>query len=143
MLYIHVLLLMLSSEVGTGAMVVQECTASAPTAAEQSARRDAVKTARIINSAQANQPGRLDGKYLSQIDLHAALLRQRERGGDPFLSRLNFSPDAPVFDAWTLKLDLTPTGYWFIIKNPNDPCVFAVISNEQGSIFTTQPLGVR
>lgn len=41
---------------------------------------------------------------------------------------------------WTLTLDLTPQGYWFMIKDKTDPCGFAFVSNQDGLIFEAQPI---
>ena len=103
---------------------VRECIPGQPTAEQQQARRNAIRVARMINSAQANQPGRLSGKYLSQDELQAAFLKQVSLGADPFTRALNFSPGAQLMEDWSLKLDVTQGGYWFMIHDAKDPCGF-------------------
>ena len=36
-----------------------------------------------------------------------------------------------AFPQWKLTLDVTESGYWFMIKDTADPCGFAFISNRQ------------
>jgi hypothetical protein len=79
----------------------QECVPGPATAEQQLARRDGIRVARMINSAQANQPGRVSGKYFTQTDLQAAFLKQLSAGADPFMSRLNFTPGAQLFEGWS------------------------------------------
>jgi hypothetical protein len=31
-------------------------------------------------------------------------------------------------------------GYWFIIKDTTDPCQFALVSNQEGIIYTAHPI---
>lgn len=39
-----------------------------------------------------------------------------------------------------LTLNKTDNGYWFMIKDKTDPCGFAFISNQQGLIYTAEPI---
>lgn len=126
--------------VASGPPPTQECRPTTLTTEQQQARRNAIRVARMINSVQANQPGRLNGKFLSQAELHAAHVKQVSLGADPFIAALNFTPGSQLMENWSLKLDVTPNGYWFIIHNDNDPCGFSVVSNEQGVIFTAEPI---
>jgi hypothetical protein len=118
----------------------QDCGAGLATAEQQEGQRNAIRVARMINSAQANQPGRVSGQYLSHADLQASFLRQPAFGLDPFTKSLNFSQGAQLFSGWSLKLDVTLAGYWFMIRSENNPCGFSVISNEQGVILTAEPI---
>jgi hypothetical protein len=45
-----------------------------------------------------------------------------------------------VIPGWQLTLDKTERGYWFMIKDKTDPCGFAYVSNQQGTIFTAEPI---
>lgn len=38
--------------------------------------------------------------------------------------------------AWSVRSD----GYWFMVKDKQDPCGRAYISNQKGLIFEAQPL---
>jgi hypothetical protein len=45
-----------------------------------------------------------------------------------------------VIPGWQLTLDRTEGGYWFMIKGKTDPCGLAFVSNQQGVIFTAEPI---
>ena len=45
-----------------------------------------------------------------------------------------------AFPQWKLTLDVTESGYWFMIKDTADPCGFAFISNQAGVIFSAEPI---
>lgn len=103
---------------------------------EQERRRDALVAARIINTLQANQPGARAGRYLDIAGLQAAAADK------PLLVRipLLFIPDAELLPGFALKLGITESGYWFMIKDKTDPCGFAYVSNEQGVIYRSEPI---
>ena len=55
-------------------------------------------------------------------------------------SRISLDPGTDILPNWELKLDVTPTGYWFMIRDKIDSCGFAFISNQAGVIFTAEPI---
>lgn len=95
-------------------------------------RREALGAARFINTLQAQQPGAAQKRYLAHEALAAA------SPGSP--ARFNLTPGESIVAGWRLVLDVTPKGYWFAITDTSDPCGFRYISNEQGIIFTAQPI---
>ena len=50
------------------------------------------------------------------------------------------TPGDNIVAGWQLALDVTPRGYWFAITDATDACGFRYISNEQGLIFTAEPI---
>ena len=100
-----------------------------------------VQLTRTINNLQANQPGARIKKYLQQQDLGTSPFAARQTGRSAeFLKGLNFTPGADLSPGWELTLDLTSTGYWFMIKDKTDPCGLGFISNQDGLIFDARPL---
>src|SRR5687767_2693663 len=80
----------------------QPCGADRTLTAEQKARRtEAVGLARRINSLQVSQPGAQQNKYLSQQDLGLQVPAGLE-----------------------VKLDVTATGYWFMVMNRTEGWAF-------------------
>lgn len=111
----------------------QQCLhASAESPDQANRRREALSAARLVNTLQANQPGAAQRQYMKQEDLGAAA------PGLP--ARFKLVPGEHIVPGWKLVLDLTPKGYWFSIEDTTDPCGFRYISNEQGLIFTAEPL---
>jgi hypothetical protein len=55
-------------------------------------------------------------------------------------ARYNLLPTAEIVPGFTLTLDTTPKGYWFAVVDTTDPCGFRFISNQDGLIFTAQPI---
>jgi hypothetical protein len=47
---------------------------------------------------------------------------------------------AEIVPGFTLTLDTTPKGYWFSVTDTTDPCGYRLISNQDGVIFTAQPI---
>jgi len=95
-------------------------------------RREALGATRLVNTLQANQPGAAQRKYLKHEDLG---------GATPGLpANVKFAPGEHIVPGWKLTLDVTSKGYWFSIEDTTDPCGFRYISNEQGLIFTAEPL---
>ena len=90
----------------------------------------ALAAARAINTAQSQFAAKNGGKY-----------GQRE-GLVPYLdaARYNLIEGAEIAPGFTLTLDATGTGYWFLIKDKTDPCGFSYISNQDGVIFVAQPI---
>lgn len=111
----------------------QQCLhASAESPDQANRRREALSAARFVNTLQANQPGAPQRRYVNHEDLGAAA------PGPP--ARFKLVPGEHIVPDWKLTLDLTPKGYWFSIEDTTDPCGFRYISNEQGLIFTAEPL---
>lgn len=110
--------------------------------ADQSARRRAALTAtRTINNIQHNQPQSRDGVFFTHAQLAEApyTIQMRTSSNDTQRS-LSLAPGTDILPGWTLTLDVTRAGYWFMIKDTTDPCGFAFISNQSGVIFTAEPL---
>jgi hypothetical protein len=55
-------------------------------------------------------------------------------------ARYNLARNAEIAPGFTLTLDTTEKGYWFLIKDKTDPCGFSYISNQDGLIFVAQPI---
>lgn len=117
----------------------QQCLHGTNASPENNARQKAaLQAARQINSLQAGGSVTRGGKYLSRVemaDAYAELLKKR-----PSASPLVFDRMADIVPGWKLTFDKTETGYWFMIKDMTDPCGFAYISNENGVIFTAEPI---
>lgn len=111
----------------------QQCLhASGETPDQANRRREALSAARLVNTLQANQPGAARRQYLKHEELGASTPGLPER--------FKLVPGQHIVPGWKLTLDLTPKGYWFSIEDTTDPCGFRYISNEQGLIFTAEPL---
>lgn len=102
------------------------------TQAQAGRRREALVAARLVNTLQANQPGATRQRYLSHDELATSA------PGLPATFRL--APGDSIVAGWRLTLDVTAAGYWFAITDTTDPCGFRYISNEQGLIFTAEPI---
>ncbi len=111
----------------------QECLHVGTESPEQTTRRrEALSAARSINTVQANQPGASQRRYLKHQEL---------AGAAPGLPEtFTLVPGENIVPGWKLTLDVTPKGYWFSIADTTDPCGFRYISNEEGLIFTAEPL---
>ena len=121
---------------------VQSCSAGAAPSQEQMARRrDGVRVARTINNLEANQPGAKNRKFLAQAELPASPFASAQTGAQAeFFRQLDFTPGKEVMPGWTLTLDVTADGYWFLLRDKSDPCGFSLVSNHTGLIFEAQPL---
>lgn len=53
---------------------------------------------------------------------------------------LDLTPGNEILQGWQLTLSTTERGYWFMIKDTTDPCRFALISHQEGIIYTAQPI---
>jgi len=116
----------------------QQCLhGSGETPEHQARRQQAVRAARLVNTIQANQPGRHGQRYLSQEELGASLYALRQPDS---LKPFNLAPGQEVSPGWELMLNVTDTGYWFMIKDKIDPCGFAFISNTTGLIYKAEPI---
>jgi hypothetical protein len=116
----------------------QQCLHSSDEAPDQQARRQqALRAARVVNTIQANQPGRSAQRYFSHEDLGASPYATRQPDS---LKPFNLVPGQEVSPGWELILNVTDTGYWFMIKDKTDPCGFAFISNTTGLIYKAEPI---
>jgi hypothetical protein len=98
---------------------------------EQRERRVAALSAmRAINTAQANFAQKNNRTYASREEL----------AGWIDAARFNLAEKADIVPGFTLTLDVMPKGYWFSVTDTTDPCGFRFISNQQGLIFTAQPI---
>lgn len=116
-----------------------ECVPGTVSAEQQARRRDGVQLARLINTAQVNQPGAKTRTFLAPHELATSPYVQ-QRSGDPFVTSLNFTPAEEVMPGWELKLDVTAEGYWFMLRDKTDPCGFAFVSNQSGLIYRAEPI---
>lgn len=111
----------------------QQCLHVGAESPDQAARRrEALNATRLVNTLQANQPGAAQRRYLAHDALGAAA------PGLP--ATFNLAPGQHIVPGWKLTLDVTTKGYWFSVEDTTDPCGFRYISNEQGLIFTAEPL---
>ncbi len=108
------------------------------TADQAARRRDALHATRTVNNLEANQPGAANKTYLRQAELPTSPFMQRT--SDAFVKSLDFTPGHDLFSGWTLTLETSENGYWFMIKDKTDPCGFAYISNTSGLIYTAEPI---
>ena len=120
----------------------QQCVPGTAPSPEQTARRaEGVRIARTVNNLEANQPGARDKKFLAQANLGTSPFASQATGPQAdFLRQLDFTPGKEVMPSWTLTLDVTADGYWFMVRDKSDPCGFTLVSNQTGLIFTAQPL---
>lgn len=111
-----------------------QCLHGANETPEQKARRaEAVRVARVVNSTQASH-GAKKRTYLTHAEF-ASAYGDRAKGDG-----INLQPGEEVLPGWELQLDVTPTSYWFMVKDKTDPCGFAYISNRAGLIFSAEPI---
>lgn len=116
-----------------------QCLHGANEPPEQSARRrDALHATRTVNNLEANQPGAANSLYLRQAELPSSPFMQRT--SDAFMKALDFTPGHDLLSGWTLTLETSENGYWFMIKDKTDPCGFAYISNTSGLIYSAEPI---
>jgi hypothetical protein len=125
---------------GTG--YTQQCLHDESETNDQAARRrDALTAARLINTIELNQPGAAARSYLRQSDLESApYVRRIRESKDENAKQISLTPDTEIVTGWRLTLDVSDRGYWFMIKDINDPCGFAYISREAGLIFRAEPI---
>lgn len=120
-------------------VAAQQCLHGSSSTPEQQARRTAALSAtRQVNTLQANGARTRNGRYLTQVEMaerHEEQLKQR-----PAANPLVFDRSGEIIPGWQLTFDLTASGYWFMIRDTTDPCGFAYISNENGVIFTAEPI---
>jgi hypothetical protein len=104
---------------------------------QQARRRQALGVARAVNTIQANQPGARERRYLRHEELASFPFGEKQR---ELVRAFNFASNEEVLPGWELKLDVSPEGYWFMVKDKTDPCGFAFISNTAGLIYTAEPI---
>ena len=116
----------------------QECLHGPNETAEQrNRRREAIGAARAVNTIQANQSHSGEKRFVRHEELATSpFVTQRSQSFHAF----NFAPGAEIVPGWELTLDVTNSGYWFMIKDQNDPCGFAYISNTKGLIYEAEPI---
>jgi hypothetical protein len=105
---------------------------------ERARRREALGAARAINTAQANDSAARGGRYLRHDELARSSAAQKlsSTASKP----LNLAPGEEILPGWLLTLKVGDDGYWFMVKDKTDPCGFAYISNEEGLIYTAEPI---
>ena len=117
----------------------QQCLHGPDETPEQKARkREALQATRQVNTLQANSPNGRQGTYMNQTELavYYADLAKKQPSANPLI----FDPASEIIPGWQLTLDKTEKGYWFMIKDKTDPCGFAYVSNQAGTIFTAEPI---
>jgi len=122
---------------GTGTAFAQQCLHGANEAGDQAARRrEALTATRTINNIQVNQPGARNGQFFRQEELaRSPFALDTRQWASETMKRISLSPETEILPGWKLTLDVTQSGYWFMIKDTTDPCGFAYISNHVGVIF--------
>jgi hypothetical protein len=128
--------------VSVGSAYGQQCLHGPAETPEQAARRrDGLIATRTINTIQANQPGAANRSFLRQVDLAGApsAAKMRESTNDT-IKRISLNPNEEILPGWKLTLDVTENGYWFMIRDTTDLCGFAFVSNQDGLIFTAEPI---
>ena len=121
-----------------GAAFAQQCLHGPGETPEQTARRRAALTAaRTVNNIQYNRPGSRDNVFLSHDDLASAPFA---KGMGPSTNGISLDPQSEIVPGWKLTLNVTSNGYWFMVKDTTDQCGFAYISNQEGVIFSAEPL---
>jgi hypothetical protein len=100
-----------------GRPAAQGCTPGTPTTEQYARRLQAVQFARRINTAESNA--------------FAA--------GHAYLPLATLA-DVGTPDGFSVQLAVDGSGYVFGIKDTRDPCKFALFSDQDGLIYTAQPL---
>lgn len=126
-----------------GPAFAQRCLHGTGETPEQNERRRAALTAtRTINNIQANHgPERARGVYVRHADLaNTPYAQGLQSSMNPVIGRMSLVPGTDVLPGWRLTLSVSEGGYWFMIKDSTDPCGFAFISNQDGLIYTAEPI---
>jgi hypothetical protein len=123
-----------------GSAHAQACLHGPNESAEQAARkREALTATRNINNIQANQPGNRIKQFLSYEQLDTSpFSSQMRKSTNETVKSISLTPGTDILLNWQLTLDVTPQGYWFMIKDKSDPCAFAYVSNQQGVIYNAE-----
>jgi hypothetical protein len=130
------------SAMSTGTAYAQQCLHGPNETPDQAARRrEALTATRTINNIQANQPAAPRRLYLRHVELagspYAAKMREST---NETVKRISLNPSDDILPQWKLTLDVSESGYWFMIKDAADPCGFAYISNQVGVILNAEPI---
>jgi hypothetical protein len=133
---------LVASAVAPQSPAARQCLHDGSETAEQKARRlEALTATRNINNIQANRPEARDRQYLRQDQLAAAPYAQKMKNSTSEVDRrISLNPIQDILPGWKLTLDPTEGGYWFMIKDTTDACGYAFISNQNGVIYTSEPL---
>ena len=125
-----------------GPAYAQQCLHGPSETSDQSARRrEALTATRTINNIQANQPGAINGVFLRHFDLGGSPFAARMRESqNEVVKRISLDPEQDILPGWKLTLDVTESGYWFMIRDTTDPCGFAFVSNQTGLILNAEPI---
>jgi hypothetical protein len=120
----------------TGTAYAQQCLHGPGENAEQAARRrDALTATRSINTIEARSRGR----YLRQEELDTSpFVAEMLQSTNETMRNISLVKGSDVLPNWELVLDLTPQGYWFMIRDKSDPCGFAYVSNQRGLIYNAE-----
>ena len=120
----------------------QQCLHGADETPDQAVRRcEALTATRMLNTLQANGAGSRAGEYLRHDELAAApYALKMKQSADAATRRVSLDPLGDILPGWTLILEVAEKRYWFMIKDRTDPCGFAFFSNQDGLIYTAQPL---
>jgi len=119
----------------------QQCLHGTDEQAEQKERkRAALGATRTVNNLQANQDGARTSTFLTHENLLTSRFAHGPNGQSEFFRKLNFRLGEEILPGWELKLDVTQTGYWFMVRDKTDPCGFAYVSNQVGVIYTSEPI---
>jgi len=129
----------LVSALAAGTAFAQSCLHGPGETAEQAARRgDALFAARLILTLEFNQPGASSRRFLAYEELAQSYAADTHSGDSGI--RISLRPGTEVLPKWKFSLDVTPSGFWFMIKDLADPCGFAYISNQESVIFRSEPI---
>jgi hypothetical protein len=125
-----------------GTARAQACLHDANETAEQAARRrEALTATRMINNLQVNAPGRAEQKFLRYEELMTSpFFLGMQRSTNDVVKRISLLPGTDILPNWRLTLDVSEHGYWFMIKDKTDPCGFGYVSNQDGVIFSAEPI---
>lgn len=113
----------------------QQCLHADDETPEQKTRRQqALGAARAVNTMLfAEKRARGSEGFLDHEGLAEAAAQKPN-------ARYDFKPGAEIVPGWTLTLDRTDAGYWFMIKDTTDTCGFAYVSNQNAVIYTAAPI---
>ena len=126
-----------------GSAFAQQCLHGPDESAEQAQRRrDALLATRTLSTLQANHAGRSGGHYARHDELLATAYAQTtiKQSTNETIRRMALNPTDDILPGWTLTLDVSSSGYWFMIKDKTDPCGFGFMTTQAGAIYTAQPL---
>lgn len=97
----------------------------AETPVQYNRRIAALTAARLINTAESAYSSHAGAGFYGNID---ALVAN------------NALPKAPAVPGFEVHLDVLDRAYWFEVVDKTDPCGFRFVSNQNGLIFTAEPI---